>query len=128
MKSKTLIPSISLFLFALLVAVPSLQAADLDQIRERMEERLPTIDSLKEQGLLGVTNDGLLSARGSISTEEDKMVKAENKDRMTVYQEIAKQTGQPVDKVQKQRAAQLAKTSAPGVWLQDAKGKWYRKQ
>lgn len=122
-----MISRIALFLLSLFVVVPAIQAQDLGQIRNRMAERLPTLDDLKEEGLVGENNSGLLTVRGSISPEQNKMVSEENKDRMTVYQAIAKQTGQPVGNVQKQRAAQLAKTSAPGVWLQDAKGTWYRK-
>tara|TARA_R100000027_G_scaffold254_1_gene281 strand:+ start:9618 stop:9989 length:372 start_codon:yes stop_codon:yes gene_type:complete len=123
-----MIPRITIFLLSLFVFAPLVHSQDLGQIRNQMAERLPAIDDLKEDGLIGESKDGLLSIRGSISPEQRKMVEAENKDRMTVYNAIAKQTGQPVSKVQEQRAAQLAKTSAPGVWLQDAKGNWYQKK
>lgn len=93
-----------------------------------MEERLEQIDDLKQQGLVGESNEALLVVRGEIAPEQRRMVEAENKDRMAVYRAIAEKTGQPVEKVQRQLAAQLARNSAPGVWLQDAEGNWYQKK
>jgi uncharacterized protein YdbL (DUF1318 family) len=54
-------------------------------------------------------------------------VDAENQDRKTVYAAIAKQQGTGIDVVEKHRAAQIERIAKPGTWLQDANGKWYKK-
>jgi hypothetical protein len=55
------------------------------------------------------------------------VVAAENKDRQTVYQAIAKQQGTTAKLVGKRRALQIAKRAAPGEWVQDAGGNWIQK-
>ncbi len=128
MNRKIMLLRALLAVFVLCGTSAVLSAEDLDQIRDRMEERLSEIDDLKEQGRVGENNQALLTILGDISPEQEKMIKAENSDRLKVYEIIAEKTNQPIKKVQKQRAAQLAKNSAPGVYLQDAEGKWYRKK
>jgi uncharacterized protein YdbL (DUF1318 family) len=55
---------------------------------------------------------------------ECKTVKA---DRKVVYQAIARSAQTTAEKVGLQRAAQISKRAAKGLWLQDAGGNWYRK-
>lgn len=109
--------------------LPSLlNAQDLGEIKQRMKSRVVKIDSLKKAGTVGVDNRGYLVIRASGVSEADaKLVAAENADRQTVYTYLAKRVGAPVEKVEKQRAAEITKQSAKGVWLQDAEGNWYQK-
>jgi uncharacterized protein YdbL (DUF1318 family) len=51
----------------------------------------------------------------------------ENRDREAVYALIAKETGASADSVARARARQIAASSKPGVWVQDAGGAWKRK-
>ncbi len=118
----------SLWLVAFVFAVIGAQAqtADLGAVRQRMSARLAQLDALKAEGALGETNTGYLEVRASAAGAAD-LVAAENADRKAVYQAIAKQTGSSADDVGRARARQIAASSAPGVWVQEADGTWSRK-
>jgi len=102
--------------------------AGLKQVQREMVERLPKLEALKQAGKVGETNQGFLAPRGELTEKEAKLVEEENADRALVYAVIAERAGQSAAAVGKQRAAQIAKRSEPGLWLQDAKGRWYRKE
>ena len=91
-----------------------------------MIERLPVIKALKDKGIVGENNKGYLQFVGKKKEKAD-VIKAENKDRKSVYGAIAKQQKTTVEVVGKHRAIQIAKKAQPGDWLQDANGKWYQK-
>jgi len=114
----------------LLIGVPA-QAAGLPptlgQIKKRMKTNLPAIEKLKKAGKVGETNRGYLKARVKLSPKEQALVKQENADRKFVYQYLAKRAGVPVEKVEKARAEQIRKRSAPGIWIQAPDGRWYQK-
>jgi len=133
MKTNTPFPSFSklLLLFALVLAAPALvnhlsAAEDLNAVRARMEQRLPTIDDLKSQGAIGESNRGLLEVRSG-GGNASSVVSAENRDREIVYSEIAKKSNTSAEQVGRARARRIAANSAPGVWLQRDNGEWYRK-
>ncbi len=102
-------------------------AENLGAVKQRMDQRVPAIDALKVRGAVGENNQGLLEARGSLAAGEAATVAAENADRQAVYAALAAQTGSTADAVGRKRAARIAAVSTPGVWLQDAAGRWYRK-
>ena len=101
-------------------------SAFADDIKARMKNRLPVIKKLKSQGVVGEDNAGFLQFVGNQKVSAD-VVAAENKDRQTVYQAIAKQQGTTAELVGKRRALQIAKRAAPGEWVQDAGGNWIQK-
>ena len=119
-----------LFLVSLLACVitsASALAQDMGVLRERMAERLPQIDRLKAEGVIGETNDGFVAVRGSGSAEAAQVVATENADRKAVYAAIAQKAGASAESVASARARQIAAGSAPGVWLQNERGEWYKK-
>jgi len=133
MKTNSLFPQLPklLLLLALAFASPALvndlaAAEDLQAVRARMEQRLPTIDDLKAQGAIGENNRGLLEVRSGGGNAAN-VVSAENRDREIVYSEIAKKNNTSADQVGRARARRIAANSAPGVWLQRDNGEWYRK-
>lgn len=97
------------------------------EIQARMLARLPEIKVLKNKGLVGENNQGLLEFVGQQKENQD-VVAAENQDREMVYEAIAKQQGITVELVGKHRAIQIADKARTGEWLQDPDGKWYRKE
>lgn len=99
-------------------------AESAGDIRRRMEQRLPQIDTLKAQEIVGENNRGLLEERktGAGSTVSD-----ENRDREAVYALIAKETGASAEAVGRARAKQIAANSRGGVWVQDESGAWKKK-
>lgn len=97
-----------------------------DDIKARMKSRLPVIKELKSEGIVGEGNAGFLQFLGDKKVNAD-VVAAENKDRQTVYNAIAKQQGTTAELVGKRRALQIAKRAAAGEWVQDAAGQWQQK-
>jgi uncharacterized protein YdbL (DUF1318 family) len=112
-------------LFASLFIVTLLPAQDR-ALMERMRERLPQIDSLLTSQTVGEGNRGLLIARAELSDEQKALVEAENRDRVAVYNAIARRTESTPEVVGRQRALQIRERAAEGVWLQDEDGNWYR--
>lgn len=115
---------ITLFALLCLATVAVFAAESAADIRRRMEQRLPQIDTLKTQEIVGENNRGLLEERkpgaGSVVAEE-------NRDREAVYALIAKETGATPASVGQARAKQIAANSRPGVWVQDESGAWKKK-
>lgn len=113
-------------LFALIMVV--IGSGDLlaASIKDRMVARLPTINALKDQGILGENNGGYLEYRTAKQPEKE-VIDAENTDRRAVYQAIAKKQGVSPALVGKRRALQLAEKGAAGHWYQKPDGSWYKK-
>lgn len=97
-----------------------------EDIKERMKNRLPQIVDLKSRGIIGENNQGYLEFVGQTKEKED-IVADENKDRESVYTAIANSQGTSADLVGQRRAIQIVSVAAPGDWLQNAAGNWYRK-
>lgn len=119
---------LSFFVLAFAGAVPAGAADDAREAMERMKERLPVVDSLKESGAVGETSAGYLEARTELLPRQRAVVEAENDDRRLVYRMIANRTNQSVRAVGEQRALRIAEQAAPGVWLQRPSGEWFRKK
>lgn len=111
------------FVILIFGMVAMVQGAD---IKARMRARLPQIIQLKNQGLIGENNQGLLQFRTSNKSGAD-IVQAENRDRQKVYSAIAKQQGVSAALVGQKRAQQIREKAAPGEWLQKPNGQWYKK-
>jgi len=122
-KGRILFVSLGVLLAALVLSGFSAQAAD---IKTRMLQRLPTINSLKAQGIIGENNQGFLEYRKAAGTQQ-AVIDAENSDRAAVYRVIAERQKTTPELVGKQRAAQIAQREPAGHWLQDGGGRWYKK-
>lgn len=113
------------------VSNPAIRALK-DSIRKRAELLKPYMD----KGNVGITRDGLLAARTTegLSLKEraevQQLVDAENRDRETLYVEIAKANDIARDSVPKIKAI-FAKSwveqARPGWQIQDAQGNWRKK-
>jgi uncharacterized protein YdbL (DUF1318 family) len=121
---KTFSHRVLLCLALALGATSAVSAQDLDAVRSRMEQRIETIDALKKQGVAGENNRGVLEVRAG---DDKGAVAAENADRTLVYAAIAVRTGSSPEAVGRARARQIANASAPGVWVQNEKGEWFKK-
>ena len=115
----------STFFLVLIVCLISLDVSAIS-IKKRMQDRLPTIVALKEKGTLGENNKGYLEYVGNVKNKEN-VVNAENNDRKKIYKEIAKKQGVSASLVGERRAKQIVGNAKPGYWLQNSKGKWYKK-
>jgi len=94
------------------------------EIQERMRDRLPQIDAMKREQLVGENNRGFLEARGGLSAEQQQVVREENDDRRRAYAAVAAQTRATPEQVGAVRARQIAARSARGVLIQNEQGEW----
>ena len=125
MRTNFFVMTISLLLTVSFCAGVSAFAGS-EEIKARMQERLPVIKTLKADGIVGENNSGYLEFIGGNRKNTD-VVNAENIDRKSVYEAIAKQQGAAADLVGRRRALQIREIAGPGDWLQDDNGKWYQK-
>lgn len=110
---------------------------------EEMSQRLPRLTSLFNSGVIGLTNQGLITAREKtkITPQDEKLVHAENQNRKTVVTSMArviiKLTGQSsTSEVMEQAMGKAAATYAEtkreaaktGWWIQLPNDRWVQKQ
>ena len=108
----------------LLISAISLMGQSAAELKVRMAERLPVIDELKQQLLVGENNQAYLSILGNVSESNAIVIQEENADRRTVYTMLSKQTGASLDKIQVRRAQQLAEIAKSGTKYQTPEGDW----
>jgi uncharacterized protein len=126
MKLSSLVRLVSLVCLLGLAALP-LRAEEIPAIKARMEQRLASVDGLKDRKVVGETNRGLLEARSTLTPAEEKIVAEENADRSAVYAALSAQTGAPAEQIARRRAQQIANGSKAGVWIQKEDGTWVQK-
>lgn len=105
------------------LAVPMALAQDAG-LKQRLEQRLPAMDDLRQRQIVGENNRGFLEVRGSATAEETRLVEAENRDRKEVYALLARGNGTTAESVGLARAKKIAAVSVRGVLVQDADGNW----
>lgn len=113
-------------LFLLLAYCTAAWAQDMQAIKQRMVERKPAIDALKNQGVIGEGMDGYLHIRQQAGNAA-ALVREENSDRRTVNRTIAQREGTTEDVVARKAAAKIINSSPPGHWIMKPDGTWYRK-
>ena len=124
MHKKTAVVSFLLLVFSLLTI--QAWAAGADDIKERMRQRLPAINALKDQGVIGEDSQGYQQFRGSDQSQKD-LLAAENQDRRAVYQAIANKEGAQPGLVGQRRAQQIEEIGKAGHWFQKPDGTWQQK-
>ncbi len=98
----------------------------IQEIKQRMRQRLPIIVKMKRQGIIGEDSRGYLEFVTNRKVNAN-IVAAENRDRKAVYAMIAAKQGVSIHKVEALRALQIAKRAAKGDFLKERNGTWYRK-
>ena len=113
------------------ITTPNIRA-----LRASMKERFQSLQPLYEKGVIGETNDGMLSLRSlddlnlKEKAEAKKLVKAENSDRENLYLEIVKANDIPSDslpQVKELFANSWRKNAKKGWWIQENDGDWVKK-
>lgn len=107
---------------ALLVGASFCSASSL---QDRMKERVPSLNALKSQGVIGENNQGFLEFLAS--PQQQDLIDGENSDRNEFYTAVAKRNNVDPALVGKKRAEQLAEKGVAGYWYQDKAGNWYQK-
>lgn len=118
---------VSLVLLVISLLALNAWAAGADNIKERMLGRLPAINTLKDKGIIGEDSEGYLQFRSSDQPQKD-MISAENQDRRSVYEAIARKEGAQTSLVGQRRARQIEEIGKSGHWFLKADGKWQQKK
>jgi uncharacterized protein YdbL (DUF1318 family) len=95
-------------------------------IKDQMAARIPAINALKDQGVIGENNKGFLEYR-SAGRPQQSLIDAENSDRAAVYAAIGKNQGASPVLVGERRANMIAENGQAGHWFQKPDGSWYKK-
>jgi uncharacterized protein YdbL (DUF1318 family) len=112
-----------MLLFFITIALSA--AAWGQDIKDRMEARLPAIKALKKAGVIGENNQGYLVVRQA--TDQKALVDAENQDRRLKYMDIAGKMKVTPEYVGQRRAMKIAQEAGSGTWIQDPDGRWRQK-
>lgn len=120
---KPVVPFLLLVFSLLILNAHTAGAAD---IKARMLGRLPAINALKDQGIIGEDSQGYLQFRGGNQPQKE-LLTAENQDRRAVYETIAKSEGVQVGLVGQRRAQQIKEIGKAGHWFQKTDGTWQQK-
>lgn len=105
-------------------------------LKDSIKNRSGSIKPFMDRGNVGLTKEGLLTVRTTdgLSLKEraevQQLVDAENRDRESLYLEIAKANNFPLESVAKIRsifARSWVEQAQSGWWTQDAQGNWQKK-
>jgi len=105
-------------------------------LKESIRRRSGSLKPFLDRGAVGISNQGLLTVRKtnrlSLKEKADltRLIRAENRDREALYQEIAKANHFSADKVpeiQEIFAKSWISNARSGWWVQDSKGAWRRR-
>ncbi len=108
---------------------PEQAAAQNDEtsIKQRLLERVASVDTLKISGAVGENNKGFLTQRANLNPAQTKTMNDENADRKALYTILAQRLGLSAAVVGQGRAESIRKKSAAKVWIQDPNGSWSQK-
>jgi uncharacterized protein YdbL (DUF1318 family) len=102
----------------------SINSPDIRRLTVSMEKRFASLRAFYAAGSIGIKSDGLLVVRDAASVplkdrnQVNKLVAAENADRMALYQAIANANGHP------EWATQIKSTFA-SRWISNAQSGWW---
>lgn len=124
---KKIIAAALTVLCSAVLLIPQAQAQS-GNTRERMKKRIPQIVELKKAGIAGENEKGYLEIvpKAKASENDQKVIKAENEDRKTVYQFIAKKEKVTPESVAARRAEKIRQNSRSGEYYQK-NGAWLKK-
>lgn len=114
------------------VSTPAIRA-----LKDSMKARFGQLRPFFDKGAVGENNNGLIEARdaGALSLQErgqaGALVQQENKDRLSLYREIAtanKLGPETVPQIQKTFANSWRDQAQPGWWVQNNGGAWEKKK
>jgi uncharacterized protein YdbL (DUF1318 family) len=106
-------------------------------LKDSIKNRSGSIKPFMDRGNAGLTNEGILTVRTTdgLSLKEraevQQLLDAENRDRESLYLEIAKANNFPKESVAKIKAIfarSWLEQAQPGWWVQDGQGNWQKKK
>ncbi len=113
------------------VSIPGFAAyaQSKDQITSSMRDRYPAIQEAKDDGLVGEAWTGLVGlVDPNAPADVQNLVSSENKDRLALFQIIARETGTSVEEVARQNRIRMYRLAGDNHFLQDQNRAWVRKR
>ena len=117
------------FFLLMLGALLSPAVADeLEDLKKRFQERAPALGKLKAAGKLGETDKGYVEpVKGAeLPATDKKLMQAENRDRRTGYDIIAKKRNISLSKVGQLSGAKKIQSAMSGEWIKQGSS-WKKK-
>ena len=126
MKNRFFTAIFSLFILGALLS-PAI-ADELDDLKKRFKERAPALGKLKAAGKLGETDKGYVEpVKGAeLPAADKKLMQAENRDRRTGYDIIAKKRNISLSKVGQLSGAKKIQSAMSGEWIKQGSS-WKKK-
>ncbi len=115
-----------IFLFTATTAFLA-NAQDLTEIRQRMKERRPHLEQLRQQQLAGENNQGYVTALKELDAEAKKIVDQENADRKGMYTAFAAKFNQSLEQAAQSGAKLFQQEAGSGTMVQTKEGEWKKK-
>ena len=105
-------------------------------LKKSMANRFIQLKPHLDAGVVGLTHDGVIALRDAATVELkallalDTLIVAENKDRATLYREIARANGRPEweSNLRATFGQRWISRMPPGWFYRDEKGQWLKKE
>jgi hypothetical protein len=107
----------------------SVRADELNDLKQRFQQRYPQLMKAKAAGTIGETSAGHVDAvKGSLDGELSKVVAAENADRDKLYKILADKEGTTPAHIAERNAIRNFEKARSGEYLKGRDGQWHQKK
>ncbi len=114
--------------FLALVMSSAAFAKSKDEVTSSMRDRYSALQDAKDNGYVGEAWTGLVGLVDSNAPAVvQNLVSAENKDRLALFQIIARETGTSVEEVARQNRIRMYRLAENNHFLQDQNRSWVKK-
>lgn len=107
----------------------SVHADDLNDLKQRFQQRYPHLVKAKAAGTIGETSKGYVEAvKGSVPGDVAKLMADENADRRKLYEILAKKEGTTPEHIAERNAIRNFERARSGEYLKGRDGQWHQKK
>ncbi|QNN23644.1 YdbL family protein [Planctomycetales bacterium ZRK34] len=109
--------------------VASVRADDLNDLKQRFQQRYPALVKAKAAGTIGETAKGYVEAvKGSVPGDLAKLMADENADRRKLYEILANKEGTTPEHIAERNAIRNFERARSGEYLKGRDGQWHQKK
>lgn len=100
-----------------------------EQVTSSMRDRYPDLQEAKDAGYIGEAWTGLVAlVESDAPVSVQNLVKAENNDRVALFQIVAQETGTSVEEVARQNRIRMYRLAEDDHLIHDQNRQWVRKK
>lgn len=104
-------------------------ARSKEQVTSSMRDRYPALQEAKDAGYIGEAWTGLVAlVDPDAPASVQSLVKAENNDRVDLFQIVAKETGTSVEEVARQNRIRMYRLAEDDHFIHNQNRQWVRKK